>query len=388
MTFTFTPATKKNSRLRMALIGASGSGKSYSALKLGVELGGKVAAIDTERGSLAKYSDLFKFDVLELETYGPQVYVDAIESAAAAGYDVLIIDSLSHAWNSKGGALEQMENAKTRQRSGNSFAAWREVTPIHNAMVDAILNAPLHIIATMRAKTEYVQEKDDRGKTTIRKIGLAPIQRDGLEYEFDVVGDMDQDNNLIISKTRCPALTGQVFKEPGAEVASLLSEWLRGTPEAEAPHPSTVDSDADYQELHDKYGRLKEIAEKQGILSKGKPWPSLPGKAKPEVVQKGIERIQAAIDAVADGVVPTAEVPQSETSQVEPERQAPTPLARLMETCLERGWCIGNGGHVSLPIMQGALHDAGITEAVSEENYRACVAAIETACVEAAEVTA
>lgn len=223
----FQKATKKGARLRMALIGPSGSGKTYSALNIAKYLGEKIALIDTERGSASKYADFFDFDTLVLDTFSPQTYIDAIHAAEEAGYTVLIIDSLSHAWMGKEGALELVDRAAKRSQSGNTFTAWREVTPLHNALVDAILQSGCHIIATMRAKTEYVIDKDERtGKMTPRKVGLAPIQRDGLEYEFDVVADMDMDNNLIVAKTRCPALNGMVIQKPGKEIAQILLSWL------------------------------------------------------------------------------------------------------------------------------------------------------------------
>jgi hypothetical protein len=227
MSLLFQKATKRSARLRMALIGVAGSGKTYTALNIAKHLGSRVAFLDTERGSASKYSDVFEFDVMEPETFSPQTYIDAIAAAEAGGYDVLIIDSLSHAWTGKEGALEQVDRVARRNQSGNTFGAWRDVTPRHNAMVDAIIGARLHIIATMRAKTEYVQEKNDKtGKTTVRKIGMAPVQRDGLEYEFDVVADLDQDNNLIVGKTRCPALAGTVVPKAGREIAAKLTAWL------------------------------------------------------------------------------------------------------------------------------------------------------------------
>lgn len=223
--FKFEKATKRQSRLRLALIGTSGSGKTYSALNIAQHLG-KVAVIDTERGSASKYADLFPFDVLELDTFSPLTYAEAIQSAEAAGYTVIVIDSLSHAWMGKEGALEQVDKSAKRSQSGNSFAAWRDVTPMHNALVDAMLQSKCHIIATMRAKSEYVLEANEKGKMTPRKIGLAPIQRDGLEYEFDVVADMDMDNNMIVSKTRCPNIAGAVIHKPGKDVAEILTAWL------------------------------------------------------------------------------------------------------------------------------------------------------------------
>jgi hypothetical protein len=229
----FRKATKEQSKLRAAFVGPSGSGKTYTALRVAHALGNKVAVIDTERGSASKYSDDFDFDVLELTSFAPERYIEGIKAAGDAGYDVLIVDSLSHAWSGKDGILEFVDNVAKRQRSGNTFGAWREATPVHNSLVDAILDAKCHVIVTMRAKTEYVQEKDERtGKTSVRKIGMQPVQRDGLEYEMDVVADLDWENNFIVSKTRCTALAGFVGKRVGEDVAAILAKWLdSGAPE-------------------------------------------------------------------------------------------------------------------------------------------------------------
>ncbi len=227
MAITFRKATKQQSKLRLSLIGPSGSGKTYSALAIATHLAKPIAVIDTERGSASKYADLFDFQVLELETFGPQMYIDAIAAAVKAGFGTVVIDSLSHAWMGKGGALELVDNAAKRSQSKNSFQAWRDVTPLHNALVDAIITARVHIIATMRAKTEYVMEKDERtGKTAPKKIGIQPVQRDGLEYEFDVVADLNLENEMIIGKTRLPALKDKIFTRPGKDVADIMNAWL------------------------------------------------------------------------------------------------------------------------------------------------------------------
>jgi adenylate kinase family enzyme len=225
----FKKATKSQSKLRLALLGPTGSGKTYTALRIAKGLGSKVAFIDTERGSASKYSGDFDFDVLELESFAPATYVEAIRGAQAEGYDVLIIDSLSHAWMGKEGALEQVDKVGKRSgggASGNNFGAWREVTPMHNSLVDTILASRMHVIATMRVKMDYVMEEDSRGKKSVRKIGLQPQQRDGVEYEFDVIADIDQEHNFIVSKTRCSALDGYVQKNAGEEVADKLKAWL------------------------------------------------------------------------------------------------------------------------------------------------------------------
>lgn len=221
----FVKATKAKSKARIALCGPSGAGKTYTSLKLATAMGGKVAAIDTERGSASKYADEFEFDVMELETFHPQKFIDGIKDAELAGYDVLVIDSLSHAWMGRDGILELHDKAASKQKTTNSFTAWRDVTPIHNQLIDTILQSKLHIIVTMRSKTEYVQTEEN-GKKSVKKVGMAPVQRDGMEYEFDIVGDMDFDNNLIITKTRCRKLAGEVIRKPGEETAQIIKDWL------------------------------------------------------------------------------------------------------------------------------------------------------------------
>jgi hypothetical protein len=253
----FVKASKKQAKLRMALIGPSGSGKTYTALQVASHLGSPIAVIDTERGSASKYAGTngFEFDVCELESFHPTQYINAIHEAEAAGYEVLVIDSLSHAWMGKDGALELVDKAAKRSQSQSSFMAWRDVTPLHNALVDAMLQSKMHIIVTMRAKTEYVLETVDRGNKKVqvpRKIGLAPIQRDGLEYEMDVVADMDLDNNFMVSKTRCPQLTGAVINKAGEDLADILKGWLSdGAPAPVTPErPRYATADEINAEVH------------------------------------------------------------------------------------------------------------------------------------------
>ncbi len=237
----FRKAVKYDAKLRFAVCGPSGSGKTYTLLGLATELGGPIALIDTERGSASKYADLFEFDVLELESYDPALLIEIIDEVASKQYRVLCIDSLSHFWNGKDGELDKVDRAARRMQTPNSFAAWKQVTPLHNALIDKIVSAPLHILASMRAKTEWILDRDERtGRTVPRKVGLAPVMRDGIEYEFDVCGDMDQENTLVITKSRCPQLAGGVFAKPGREVAEVLKEWLGGAPvERVDPEPSS-----------------------------------------------------------------------------------------------------------------------------------------------------
>jgi hypothetical protein len=243
----FVRARKSESKLRLALAGPAGSGKTWTALTLATALaaGKGIAVIDTERGSASKYADLFAFDVLELESFHPDRYVEAISDAVAGGYAVVVVDSLSHAWNGRGGMLEQIDRIAKVRHSGNTFKAWgdAEAKRMEQGLTDALTGLAIHIIATMRTKTEYVVETNEKGKAAPRKVGTAPIQRDGLEYEFDIVGELTIDNDLIVQKTRCTALTGQVIHHPGRTLAETLRAWLEGEPLAAvepkpAPRPA------------------------------------------------------------------------------------------------------------------------------------------------------
>lgn len=224
----FTRATKKKSRARIALIGSSGSGKTIDALIIARQLvgpDGRIAVRDSEHGSAALYSDRFAFDSDEPADHSPSSYIAAIKEAEKGGYDCLILDSWSHAWAGAGGILEQSD------KKGKNFNAWKDLTPQQNAMVEAILASKLHIIATMRTKTEWVLEtaknRDGRDVTVPRKVGTAPVQRQDVDYEFTVVGNIDTDHNVQIDKTRCSLLDGRSFdKDHVFEIGDVIREWL------------------------------------------------------------------------------------------------------------------------------------------------------------------
>lgn len=242
--------------LRVALIGPAGSGKTWTALQLATELGyDKIGIIDTENRSARRYARAFgkRFQSLELQHYSPRDYIEAIRAAEDGGIEVLVIDSLSHAWQGKGGVLEMVDQSARRQSRGgapSSFSGWREVTPEHNRMVEALIQARLHLIVTMRTKTEYVIDKDEKGRAVPRKVGLQPVQRDGLEYEFDVIGDVTPEHDLVIGKSRCPAIADAVIQKPGADLAKTLRAWLDGVeasgenPRAADPRPGRLDPPA------------------------------------------------------------------------------------------------------------------------------------------------
>lgn len=294
----FKPATKTQARARVALIGPSGAGKTYSALAIATHLGTNIGLIDTEHGTASKYADDFSFNTLDLRPpYEPQRYVEAIHAAEKAGFDVLVVDSLSHAWTGVGGALDMHDRATAADRSGNSYTAWRQVTPHHNALIEAMLACSCHLIVTMRAKQAHVQEKDEKtGRTVIRKLGMEAVQREGMEYEFDVVGDMDMDHRLIVSKTRCKALDAAQFIKPGRDVANILSAWLTDG----APMPSPTVVEPTYEHL-ERWSRGIEMAKSMGLDHTM--W-TLPDNANDAQVMGLIEEMAGAInEAKANGKV-------------------------------------------------------------------------------------
>jgi hypothetical protein len=243
MTLNFQKAEKSSSFLRMALCGGPGAGKTWTSLALATGLGQHIALLDTERGSARKYAGDFDFDVCELESHHPQQYIDAIVTAYNNGYDVLIIDSLSHAWAGKDGALELVDRASATGKD-NRFTAWRHVTPRHHKLVDTMLRLPMHLVVTLRTKVAYVIEEDARGKHVPRKVGMAPIQREGCEYEFDVIGELHS-TVLTISKTRLRFLQGLVLESdpqnpitPGRELGQRIAADLGAEPETPALPPA------------------------------------------------------------------------------------------------------------------------------------------------------
>jgi len=241
----FHKARRTDSRLRLALLGPAGSGKTFTSLRVGHAMlapGERLAVIDTEHASSNLYASesnpdggRFDFDVLDLAAmpgsgrYSVDKYLAAIRAAAEAGYPVLVIDSLSHAWAGEGGLLDYVNERTQRSRTRNGLEGWREATPLHNRLVEAILGYPGHVITTMRTKVQWVVEKDEKGQSVPRKVGLQPIQREGLDYEFTVVADVDPETHtLVVRKTRCPALADRAFPRAGADLADVLTGWLAG----------------------------------------------------------------------------------------------------------------------------------------------------------------
>jgi len=219
----FHKAERKKGKLRLAIAGPAGSGKTYSALLIALGLGGRIAMIDTERGSGELYDHLGEYDACTIHPpFEPRKYVETIRAAEDLGYETIIIDSLSHAWVGQGGLLDV--HGHIADKTGNSWSAWRQVTPKHNELVDAMLQSKCHIIATMRSKMEYAQVEEN-GKKQVKKLGMSPIQRDGMEYEFTVFIDLDQQHTATTTKDRTTLFDGQYFV-PTVETGKMLLAWL------------------------------------------------------------------------------------------------------------------------------------------------------------------
>ncbi len=243
----FTKAVRKRAKLRLALAGPSGSGKTHSALLIAAGLGGRIAVIDTERSSASLYSHLVDFDALELNPpFTPERFIEAIDAAAAAGYAVCVIDSITHEWDGAGGCLEANEELAHAKFKGNTWAAWNETTPRHRAFLDAILQSPMHMIVTMRSKTETVQEG---GK--VKKLGMKTVQRDGVEYEFTAVLDMEHERHYAVASKDRTNLFGTphvVTVETGQKIAA----WLESGADTRLPAGKIADHKAAIEAAADK----------------------------------------------------------------------------------------------------------------------------------------
>lgn len=218
-------AKRRQAKIKMAIQGPSGSGKTIGALLIAFGLTkdwSKIAVIDTENHSAALYAHLGPFSVVNVAApFYPEKFTKAIKMCEQAGKEVIILDSISHEWEGAGGILEIHSNM-----TGNSFTAWGKLTPRHNAFVQAILQSPAHIIGTVRSKQDYVLTEKN-GKQVPEKIGLKSVTRDGMDYEFTIVFDLDIKHNVTTSKDR----TGLFMDKPEFRITSntglKILQWCK-----------------------------------------------------------------------------------------------------------------------------------------------------------------
>lgn len=295
----FKKAERRQSKIRIALTGPSGAGKTFSALLIASGIGKKIAVIDTESYSASICADRtdgplagLEFDIVELDPpYTVAKYLASIEDAEKSGYDVLVIDSLSHAWAGEGGLLDK--KSALDARGGNSYTNWKQITPEQEQLVAKLLHCGVHLICTMRSKQDYILEMNEKGKQAPKKVGLNPIQREGMEFEFTTVFDMAMDHNAQVSKDRTSLFDGQIFK-PTAETGKKIKAWFmagkpatkpveakKAAPKADATEPPAgglMDDDGpndglitqdDLNKLHAAIGRLRALGVLDPTIDKG-----------------------------------------------------------------------------------------------------------------------
>lgn len=264
----FQRATKTAIKLRGAAYGPSGAGKTMSSLRIMRGLvgpTGRIAFIDTESNSSRRYADRFDFDQLNLIDPTVDDYVAAIDEAAAAGYDGLVIDSLSHGWKWLTQEVEQIAKARYR---GNTWSAWSEGTPLWDKLTRAILrfNTVGHVLATMQSKTEWVTA-DSNGRKSPQRVGLSPNAGKGIEYEFDFLLEITPDHLANVVKDRTGRFQDQTLNRPGEDFGRELAAWLAtGDPAPEdpadkpAPGPAAADADSVYARAAATIAKAKTVA--------------------------------------------------------------------------------------------------------------------------------
>lgn len=270
-------ASVSRARLRAALCGTTKSGKTFDSLVIASTLietlrehdclkgNGTIGLIDSEHGRSDDYADVFEFYNYELSCYAPEAYIDALQGMINENHSVIIIDQISHEWAGTSGILEQ--TSITQKQSGgkhNSFTAWSETTPRHNAFIESLVRCPIHLICTMRVKQDWVLEVNEKGKHIPRKLGMAPIQRDSTDYEFDIVGTIDDRKNLNIETrgTLSMLLGNRSFKpgpdihHPGevAEIGKLVGQWIAGRANAQELGLASREQIDEIQGLGEKLG--------------------------------------------------------------------------------------------------------------------------------------
>ncbi|MFU8849468.1 AAA family ATPase [Micromonospora sp. SL1-18] len=290
MSSRFMPASRKKAKARVALAGPSGAGKTLTGLKLLYTLTGaqtvadgieRIAFVDTERDSADKYAvnpelpgvgDMtpdeaggYGFSKISPVRYDPRQLVELIDEAALAGFTGFMLDSASHYWFGPGGILELVD-LFARNHGGRSMDGWKDVRPIERAYIEALMSFPGHVVVCLRSKQKYEITEGSDGKKQVSKLGMQPDQRDGLEYEFDLVGDLDQDHYLRVTKSRCVALADQVIHKPGEELGHQLLDWLdNGEPPKDPDWPKALAACASREDLSVLWQRAQRLGKTQKL---------------------------------------------------------------------------------------------------------------------------
>lgn len=279
-------AQRKLAKIKMGIQGPSGSGKTYSSLLIAFGLcnnWSKIAIIDTENHSADLYSQLGGYNVLSLEKpFSPERYIEAIDICINQGMEVIVIDSVSHEWEGEGGILEIHGNMM-----GNSFTNWNKVTPRHNAFVQKLIQSPVHIIATIRAKQDYVLSEKN-GRMVPEKVGLKGITRDGLDYEFTIMFEIDLKHNVTATKDR----TGLYMDKPSFVISPTtgkrIKDWCHNGPELESIQEQITKAENmdDLRKIYNSFANYRQIIEPR-ILSRKKELESLNYRSNGEEEENG-----------------------------------------------------------------------------------------------------
>ena len=260
-------ASRKKAKMKLALQGPSGSGKSIGALLIAFGLCGnwnKIAVIDTENHSAELYSNLGSFNTVSISApFTPEKYIQAISLCENAGIEVIILDSCSHEWDGVGGILDIHSNM-----AGNSFTNWGKLTQRHNAFIQAMLQSPSHIIGTIRSKQDYVLNEKN-GKIVPEKVGLKAVQRDGLDYEFTIVLDVDSKHNAIASKDRTSLFINKPEFKISVDTGNQIKEWCnQGEEITEVVISHIIDSIISEEELVNQICNCNSIKDLLSLYNK------------------------------------------------------------------------------------------------------------------------
>jgi hypothetical protein len=237
----FVKAECKNVFIKLGIYGISGSGKTWTSLAIAKGIakrcGSRIAVIDTENHSAERYADRFDFDVNNLDEKSAKGYMAAMQEAVAAGYKVLVIDSLSHEWEA---VLEYVD----KQESNNNMRAWAKATPLQRKFIDFIMGLPCHVIATMRSKTEWVIGQNEKGRTTVERRGLAPVQGKDIEYNFDILLEINRKHSARFLKSRIGDYQDQIIERPGEDLGKEIYEWTHRKQESPREATSNLKPDS------------------------------------------------------------------------------------------------------------------------------------------------
>lgn len=268
----FRKAERRRVKARIGMAGPSGSGKTMSALLFAYGLvgdWGKIALVDTEMGSGELYVGakvggitIGEYQCCRIEPpYTVEKYIDAMRAAEEMKeIEVIVIDSATHAWAGSGGLLDRQGKIADASKSKNTWTAWRTITPLHNQFVDMMLQTRLHLITTLRSKTEYAQTTDANGKAKIEKLGMSPIQREGFEYEFTVMFDIDMNHIATTSKDRTTVFDGQ-FEKISDKTGKKFLAWANTGTEStqqQQPIPPAPQTPPPSQPLPEQAKEIKE----------------------------------------------------------------------------------------------------------------------------------